>query len=82
MAETKRSAPKEPEAALTVQAPSGVLNLRSGPHDSYPVRAQLPSGVSVMPVKMIKSIEVPGWTPIRAGDLWGWADSRYITPEG
>lgn len=82
MAEPKKTPTREPEAALTVRAPSGTLNLRSGPHESYPVRARLPAGTAVTPVRLIKAIEVPGWTPVRAGEAFGWADSRFLAPEG
>ncbi len=62
---------------LEVCAPNG-LNLRSGPHKSYPLVGVLVNGARVTPLELPAGIEVPGWTPVDTPAGRGWVMTEFL----
>ena len=61
----------------TVRAEAG-LNIRVGPHKSYPSLGILPNGAEVELLELPGGVKVPGWYLATTPDNTGWVDADFI----
>lgn len=76
--ETK-AAGKKKDRNLTVNAPQG-LNLREGPHKSYPVLTTLGDGAEAELLPLPGGATVPGWSLVTARGYTGWVMEEFLRP--
>lgn len=84
VAETKDLTVEEPKVPIKnrnaiVRAAAG-LNIRVGPHKSYPSMGILADGTCVEILELPGGIRVPGWYLVTAPDHTGWVDADFIAP--
>ena len=61
----------------TVRAEAG-LNIRVGPHKSYPSLGILPDGAEVELLELPGGVKVPGWYLATTQESTGWVDTDFI----
>ena len=73
--------PKAPDKSpnAVVKAAAG-LNVRMGPHKSYPSMGILADGAQVEALELPGGVRVPGWYLVTAPDHTGWVDADFIAP--
>ncbi len=74
-AEEVKAPDKSPNAV--VKAAAG-LNVRVGPHKSYPSMGILADGTQVEILELPGGVRVPGWYLVTAPDHTGWVDADFI----
>ena len=63
---------------IVVVNADGGLNLRTGPHRSYPVKELLEDGTLLAVLELPHSAEVLGWALVHTGQHTGWVDCSFL----